>query len=219
MDGVIISLPASLAFDDTKVGETAVKDLTISNTGDAALTVTKVTYPAGFTGDWSNGAIVVGGKKVVKVSFRPTEAKDYTGKITITSDAANAASGGTSALDVTGKGILVTSIDPQTVFPGLNVFPNPAADVLNVKFPNQTSPCPKGMPCPKDSFGAVIDIQLVDVNGQVAYERKAVTGDALSIDVSHIKEGLYVLVVQTPAANLPRLGVEAKVAKWRVMIK
>ena len=195
VDGVI-SLPASLAFDDTKVGETAVKDLTISNTGDAALTVTKVTYPAGFTGDWSNGAIAVGGKKVVKVSFKPTEVKDYAGTITVESNATNA-NAGKNTLSVSGKGVLVTGIDPQTVFPGLNVFPNPAADVLNIKLPKQTSP---------------VDIQLVDVNGQVAYERKAVTGDALSIDVSGYKSGVYVLVVQTRAAG------GSKVVEWRVVI-
>ena len=201
VDGVVISLPASLAFADTKVGKTAVKDLTISNTGDAALTVTKVTYPAGFTGDWSNGTIVVGGKRVVKVSFKPTEAKDYTGAITVESDARS----GRNTLTVSGKGILITGIEPQAVFPGLSVFPNPAVDVLHVKLPNQT--------CAACGGTNPVDIQLVDVNGQVAYEGKAVTGDELSIDVSGYKTGVYVLVLQTRATG------GSKVAEWRVMIQ
>ena len=89
---------------------------------------------------------------------------------------------GKNTLSVTGKGVLVTGIEParaivpvtpgresgKTVFPGLSVFPNPAADVLNVKFPNQNRP---------------VALQLTDVNGQVVYEREAVTSDELSLDV------------------------------------
>ena len=172
----------------------AVKDLTISNTGNAALNVTAITLPAGFTGDWSSGTIAAKGNKVVKVTFKPTEAKSYTGTVTVESNAGS----GKNTLDVTGKGMLVTALELADVFPGLSVFPNPAADVLHVKLPNQTSP---------------VALQLIDVNGQVVYERKAASGDKLSIDVSGYKSGVYVLVVQTDAAN------GSKAAKWRVVIK
>ena len=69
-----------------------------------------------------------------------------------------------------------------------------AADVLNVKLPNQIRP---------------LDIQLVDVNGQVAYECKAVTSDKLSIDVSGYRSGVYLVLLTSGS----------KVAKWRVAIK
>ena len=167
--------------------------------------ITSITYPEGFSGDWRGGAILAEESQKVKVTFSPTEVKDYTGMITITSDAANAASGGTSTLDITGKGVLITALEParaaesgKDVFPVLSIFPNPAADVLNIKLPNQTRP---------------VALQLVDVNGQVVYERKAVTTDELSIDVSVYRSGVYVLALQTPA------GKGSKVAKWRVMIK
>ena len=65
-----------------------------------------------------------------------------------------------------------------------------------------------------------VSLQLIDLNGQVAYERKAVTGDKLSIDVSGYKSGVYVLVVQTRAAGGGiRAGSGSKVAKWRVVIQ
>ena len=169
-----IALPEALTFADTKVGETVSKVLTISNPSAVALNVTAITLPTGFTGDWSNGTIAAGGKKEVNVSFKPTEAKEYTGTITVESDGS-----GRNTLTVSGKGILVTAIEPENIFPGLSVFPNPAADVLHVKLPNQTSP---------------VDIQLVDIDGKVAYERKAVTGNELSIYVSGYKRGVYVLV-------------------------
>ena len=175
-----IALPETLAFTDTKVGETVSKVLTISNPSAFDLNVTAIALPTGFTSDWSSGTIAVGGKKEVDVSFKPTEVKSYTGTITIASDAANATEG-KNTLSVSGKGVLVPG-EPEDVFPGLNLFPNPAADVLNIKLPNQTSP---------------VDIQLVDVNGQVVYERNTVTGDELSIDVSGYRSGVYVLVLES----------------------
>ena len=128
--------------------------------------------------------------------------KDYSGIIRVDCNT----SLGRNTLHITGKGVLITGIEPDQVFPGLSVFPNPAADVLHIKFPNQTRPGPKGMPCG-------MAIQLVDINGQVAYERKAVTGDKLSLDVSGYRSGVYVLVVQTLATK------GSKVAKWRVVIR
>ena len=169
------------------MGETVSKVLTISNPSAVDLNVTAIALPTGFTSDWSSGTIAAGGKKEVNVSFKPTEVKSYTGTITIASDAANAAKGGTGAtegkntLSVSGKGVLVPG-EPEDVFPGLNLFPNPTADLLNIKLPNQTSP---------------VDIQLVDVNGQVVYERNTVTGDELSIDVSGYRSGVYVLVLES----------------------
>ena len=190
-----IALPEALAFADTKVGETVSKVLTISNPSAVVLKVTAITLPTGFTDNWQSGTIAAGGQKLVKVSFKPTEAKAYTGTITVTSDAANAAKGGTGAtegkntLSVSGKGILITAIEPQSIFPGLNVFPNPAEDVLNIKLPNQTLP---------------VSVQLVDVNGQVAYEQEPVTGDKLSIDVSGYRSGVYVLVLRSGGKAVQR---------------
>ena len=197
----IISLPETLTFADTKVGETASKVLTIKNTGnDAVLKVTAITYPTGFTGNWPSGTIAAGGEQVVKVSFKPTEAKAYTGTITVTSDAANAADG-KNTLSVSGKGVLITALTAKggtseqgAAFPGLSVFPNPAGDLLNIKLPNQNG-----------SFS----LQLTDVNGQVVYEQEAVTSDELSIDVSGYKSGVYVLV----------LSSGSKVEKQKVVIK
>ena len=177
-----ISLPETLAFADTKVGETVSKVLTISNPSAVALNVTAIEYRAGFTGDWSSGPIAAGAEQVVNLSFKPTEVKSYTGTITVSSDAANTGTDGKNTLSVSGKGILITGIEPQAAFPGLSVFPNPAEDVLNIKLPNQTRP---------------VALQLVDANGQVVYEQEAVTGDELSIDVSGYRSGVYVLVVSS----------------------
>ena len=187
-DQATIALPETLVFADTKVGEMVSKVLTISNPSVVALKVKGIIWPTGFTGNWSSGTIPADGKKEVNVSFKPTEVKAYTGTITVESDATNA-NAGKNTLSVSGKGILVTGIEParaaesgKAVFPGLSLFPNPVEDLLNIKLPNQTSP---------------VSLQLVDVNGQVVYERNTVKGDELNIDVSGYKSGVYVLVLRS----------------------
>ena len=186
----VISQPESLSFDEIALYKKATLSFNIANTGNAPLKITGITYPDGFSGDWSGGAILAGESQLVNVTFSPTEVKDYSGIITVDCNT----SLGRNTLDITGKGVVITALEPQSIFPGLNVFPNPAADVLNVKLPNQIRP---------------LDIQLVDVNGQVAYERKAVTSDKLSIDVSGYRSGVYLVLLTSGS----------KVAKWRVAIK
>ena len=201
----VISQPERLSFDEIALHKKATLSFDIANTGNAPLKITSITYPEGFTGDWSGGAILAEESQLVNVTFSPTEVKAYKGTITITSDAANAASGGTSTLEISGKGVLITALTAKggtseqgAAFPGLSIFPNPAADVLNVKLPNQTLP---------------VSLQIVDINGQVVYKQEAVTGDELSLDVSGYKSGVYMLVLRTRATK------GSKVAKWRVVIK
>ena len=190
--GAEISLPPSLNFGETKVGEMIVRDLIIKNTGNAVLNVTKITYPSGFTGDWTQGTIAAKGQKIVEVTFKPTKDKDYSGTVTVNSNAKNA-NAGKNTFAITGKGILVTSIEPGQALPGFKVFPNPAGDVLHVKLPAQGS----------------VSLQLVDTKGQVVYERNAITRDELSIDVSGYRSGAYVLVVESGS----------KVEKRKLVIK
>ena len=198
----VISLSESrLDFKETLVDGTDVKVLKIANTGVSALTVSAITYPVGFTGNWPGGIIVAGEEQQVDITFSPPEGREYQGVVTVESNAG----AGRNTVEVAGKGkALVTGItakdgtsEPKLSSVEFKVFPNPAEEVLQVKLPNQTS---------------AVDIQLVDVNGQVVYERKAVTGDELSIDVSGYKSGVYVLVVESG-------GSGTRVAKRKVVIR
>ena len=92
--------------------------------------------------------------------------------------------------------VFFTATDPAHVFLGLSIFPNPAEEVLHVKLPNQSS---------------LVALQITDVNGRVVYERKAVTGDELSIDVPCYKSGVYLLVLRTCA--------DSKVVKRKVVVR
>lgn len=96
----IIALSGNMAFLDVQVGQTTIRTLTIQNTGNSTLTVTGITFPAGFSGDWSGGSIPAGGVKSVTVTFTPTAAQNYGGNLTVASDA----TGGVSTLAVSGVG-------------------------------------------------------------------------------------------------------------------
>jgi LEA14-like dessication related protein len=95
----VIGLSGVLAFGNVYVGTTSTATLTISNTGNAPLSVTGINYPIGFSGVW-NGVVPAGGSQAVTVAFAPAAPMSYGGTITVTSDA----SGGVNTIAASGAG-------------------------------------------------------------------------------------------------------------------
>ncbi len=89
-----------LTFGAVAVDATATRSLTLRNRGSVALTVTGISYPAGFSGDWA-GVIPPGGERDVTITFTPTEIADYGGMLTVHSDSAV----GSGMLAVSGRGV------------------------------------------------------------------------------------------------------------------
>ena len=101
----IIGLSGTLSFGTVTMGATATATLTITNTGNSSLTVSSITYPVGFSGTFS-GAIPAGGAQGVTVTFAPVAVTNYSGTVTVHSDATT----GTSTIAASGTGgIVVTS--------------------------------------------------------------------------------------------------------------
>ena len=96
----IISLSGNLSFGDVQVGTTSTKTLTISNDGNSTLTVSSISYPIGFSGNWS-GPISAGGSHDVTVTFSPTQVKYYSGNLTVNSDKTS----GTNTKSISGTGV------------------------------------------------------------------------------------------------------------------
>ena len=82
------------------LGQTATRILTIQNVGDSVLAVHSISYPVGFSGNWSGGTIAPGAGQNVTVTFAPTAAQSYAGTIVVSSDA----TGGTNIQTVSGTG-------------------------------------------------------------------------------------------------------------------
>jgi surface-anchored protein len=96
----VIALSGDLAFGNVAVGQTAIRTLTISNSGNAPLTVNSITYPTGFSGNWSNGTIAADTSQNITVTFTPSAASDFSGNIAVTSNADS----GTNTIAISGTG-------------------------------------------------------------------------------------------------------------------
>ena len=98
----IIGVSGNLAFGNVATGQTATATMTITNSGNATLTVTNITYPTGFAGAWS-GTIAAGNATNVTVTFAPVALTTYSGTVTVNSDA----SSGGDTISASGTGITV----------------------------------------------------------------------------------------------------------------
>ncbi|PTN35133.1 choice-of-anchor D domain-containing protein [Desulfonatronum sp. SC1] len=98
-------LSSALTFGNLAVGQSATRTFTIYNDGNATLSVSSITYPKGFTGDWNGGTIAAGSSRTVSVTFSPTAAQSYSGTITLYSNKTS----GTSSLSCSGTGFTTTT--------------------------------------------------------------------------------------------------------------
>lgn len=151
----IINLSGNLSFGDVQVGNSSQLTYTITNTGNADLTVSSISYPSPvFTGNWS-GTIAPGANHVVTVTFSPTEAIIYSGNVIVNSNAGS----GTNSLPISGTGtpspyslLTISTYISNPCFPGAktlwdgNTTQSPstikicadASDATQIKFVNNT---------------------------------------------------------------------------------
>jgi hypothetical protein len=95
-----VGLSGNLSFgNNNKVNVGVTRRLTITNTGTMNLTVSGITYPSGFSGNWS-GTIAAGASQNVTVTFTPKEVLPYNGELIV---ASNAASGSAGKMAVSGS--------------------------------------------------------------------------------------------------------------------
>jgi len=89
-DTRIIAVGGNLAFGDVPVGTERDLILTITNTGNAPLTVSRVSIDGGLgehaLTNWSGGRILPGASQPVSVRFRPLVPGSYHGVITLHGD-------------------------------------------------------------------------------------------------------------------------------------
>ncbi|MBL7875554.1 MAG: DUF1573 domain-containing protein [Cyclobacteriaceae bacterium] len=122
----IISVSGNLDFGDVVIPNPLIKTMTITNSGNSALSISQITFQDGFTGDKNSETIQAGASLQVNITFLPTQAIDYTGIIAITSNS----TAGTGTINVSGKGVVVTAVEDLTYNQPINVFPNPGKDIF-----------------------------------------------------------------------------------------
>ncbi len=88
---VLGASPSSLSFGNVSVGSTsAAQTVTITNSGNAAATVSGITAAAGFAETNTCGSsLAVGASCTASVTFAPTAGQTYSGDLTVNSNATN----------------------------------------------------------------------------------------------------------------------------------
>jgi hypothetical protein len=97
----VISVTGTLDFGDAVVGFSKGAQMSIANLGTAPLTVTSISYPPGFSGDWSGGTLPANASQTVSVTFLPTATANYGGNVGIASDATE----GAGTVAISGRGV------------------------------------------------------------------------------------------------------------------
>jgi len=97
----IIRIEGDLAFGSVSVGDSPARTMTIYNDGDSTLTISSISYPAGFSGNWSSGTIAAGDSQNATVTFSPSVTQEYSGPITVNSDKTS----GINTISCSGTGI------------------------------------------------------------------------------------------------------------------
>lgn len=101
-----IRIGGDLAFGNVVTNTSFAKNMTIHNDGNSPLTITGVTYPTGFSGNWAGGTIPAGKSCNIAVAFEPTVVQLYAGTITVNSDQTS----GVNTIAPSGTGIAATRI-------------------------------------------------------------------------------------------------------------
>jgi len=109
----VVGLSGTLAFGNSTNNGT----LEISNSGFGRLAVSGISYPAGFSGDWSSGIINQGQSQFVNVTFSPAAVQSYSGNISVTSDATS----GTGMISVSGEGARLIALSGDLSFGNVTV--------------------------------------------------------------------------------------------------
>jgi len=108
----VIQLSGDLFFDDTRLGFSSTRYMVISNSGNAALTVTNLSLPAGFHGSFS-GILGSGQWQRVAITFIPTVAGAHDGVLKVNCDK----TAGIDTMLCRGMGVQSVINNPQSAYP------------------------------------------------------------------------------------------------------
>jgi hypothetical protein len=78
---------SSLNFGDVVANSEKTMAITLGNTGNSTLTITDITWPEGFSGDWTSGDIPSKGQRTINVTFSPLDQTTYSGSLAVASNA------------------------------------------------------------------------------------------------------------------------------------
>ena len=101
----VISVSGNLTFGTVSVGNQRTLNFTITNNGNATLTVTSLTVDGGLidhsSASWTEGQVGPGASQSVNITFAPTTAGTFSGTITVVGNQTS----GTNTISISGTGV------------------------------------------------------------------------------------------------------------------
>jgi uncharacterized repeat protein (TIGR03803 family) len=178
----VINVSGTLQFGENTIGiDHTSKSFTIANSGTGILTVTGIDLPADLTADKTTGTVTVGQNMVVNLTFTPTQAKDYSGSITVISNATS----GNASLAFTGKGVLIAALEEQQTENGIRIYPNPSKGVFTMRVTDADE-----------------NVVIIDVNGKSSNVKMVpVEKNFYKLDLSDRTDGTYLLKYKSGKIN------------------
>jgi hypothetical protein len=82
----ILDFGSTLDFGSIPVGQTATRNLILTNSGNTTLNISGLSLPSGLSGDWS-GSIPAPGSQTVPLTFTPSTQASYSAPLVVNSDA------------------------------------------------------------------------------------------------------------------------------------
>ncbi|NDV15111.1 hypothetical protein GO009_03665 [Muricauda sp. TY007] len=92
---------SSLEFGEVVASNNKTLSIILNNTGNSTLSITAISFPEGFNGNWVSGEIPSNSQKTIEITFSPMEIVEYSGNISITSNATSPI----SSFSLSGTGI------------------------------------------------------------------------------------------------------------------
>jgi hypothetical protein len=175
-----LSADAEVRWDTVNIGSTLSKNVTIRNTGTAALSVSSavITPGSGSTaGEFSISGTVApllpGESGTYSVAFAPSAEGSRTATMTVTSN------GGTKSIALVGIGkTFINSVDESSELAAARVFPMPSRGSLTI----ECASLPDG----------VYDVELLGMTGRRVYSHRVEAHAAqMSITPDQLAPGLY----------------------------
>ena len=121
----IIAISGDLQFGNVNFGDSPSKTITVSNSGNSALTISNLTITGGtgsvgFAASTTTGTVPAGGSLPISISFTPTIAQFYNGVFNVIGNQ----TGGNGSINISGTGINNTPLFTRSGT-GNNVFDIP----------------------------------------------------------------------------------------------
>ncbi|GEM_PF-3268802 len=171
-------------FEDTPLGLISTSTFEIlNNGGNSGLEINSIDTPIGFSVDISSASLGAGESMTVTITFLPTEAKTYSGVITINSS--NVAS---QSIAVSAEGAVITEIGNNLSPQLISLSPNPVNDYLTIDLKNLTLSNPR--------------LLIYNLDGIIQLNKEELRSDTEVIDVRGYIPGIYVIMIVTNEGTL-----------------